>query len=161
MNAYVERDLNVGLLGFASYADYLDSPLWASIRAKVTGACVRCGKERRQVHHAAYDLETLKGERFDTLIPACQGCHDRAERLGKRVGGDERLHAATLYLLSGTKPPRRQKRPRRRDRGLSMTWRSERQAVAAAADIRACAKKRKARRVVNSVSRDMAPRLVK
>ena len=67
-------------MGFASYGEYLKSPLWADVRWRVYAAkgrmCLVC-KERRatQIHHRQYDIETLKGETLNYLVPICRQCH--------------------------------------------------------------------------------------
>jgi hypothetical protein len=70
-------------IGFGSYTDYLKSPLWASIRSRVYASkgrmCLGCKTRRAtQIHHRQYDLDTLKGDTLNYLIPICRQCH-RAE----------------------------------------------------------------------------------
>lgn len=70
-------------IGFGCYADYLASPLWASIRSRVYASkgrmCLDCKMRRAtQIHHRQYDLETLKGDTLNYLVPICRQCH-RAE----------------------------------------------------------------------------------
>lgn len=65
-------------MGFASYADYLASELWASIRSKVLlngAACYCCGREATQVHHSAYRKKDLEGRDLRRLHPICARCH--------------------------------------------------------------------------------------
>lgn len=69
-------------LGFATYADYLNSALWKGIRSRVYGTkgriCIRCKSHRAtQIHHAQYDVETLAGRCILHLIPICRSCHER------------------------------------------------------------------------------------
>ncbi len=84
-NPYRYRDDNLRAMGFPSYADYLQSPLWASIRARVVadagGVCSGCGADKGvQVHHRAYDPATLKGEQLHAMSALCFRCHSRMER---------------------------------------------------------------------------------
>jgi len=76
---YEARGRHLLALGFATYADYLASPLWASIRQKVLdrdrGQCRLCPKPATQVHHARYDRETLEGTSLTFLGAVCAGCH--------------------------------------------------------------------------------------
>lgn len=68
-------------LGFASYGAYLKSDLWRAIRAMVMdrsdGMCEteNCGKPAVQVHHLAYNIDTLIGRRLESLQAVCGSCH--------------------------------------------------------------------------------------
>lgn len=66
-------------LGFSSYARYLASDLWLTIRAKAMesagGKCARCGGDATQVHHTEYSYEALRGDRPKTLVALCRVCH--------------------------------------------------------------------------------------
>jgi hypothetical protein len=67
-------------IGFDSYAEYLKSPLWASIRSRVYASkgrmCLDCKTRRAtQIHHRQYDLTTLKGDTLNYLVPVCRQCH--------------------------------------------------------------------------------------
>ena len=66
-------------LGFDSYAEYLDSDLWRSIRERVFyekgRRCTCCSKMASQVHHAEYTDENLAGDNLDELFPVCGECH--------------------------------------------------------------------------------------
>lgn len=81
-----ERTDALSRLGFASYPDYLKSGLWESIRERVLGRddhkCERCGGEATQVHHAAYDIATLRGECLDRLYSVCREHHKGSHRRG-------------------------------------------------------------------------------
>lgn len=80
---YGERRTALFELGFKTYTEYLASPLWASIRAKVIRPGTRCagGCERyaTQVHHGKYTLAVLKGRDLRHLYPVCGGCHLSSE----------------------------------------------------------------------------------
>lgn len=64
-------------LGFKNYADYLLSPWWRGLRAKVLMrdlVCQRCSSaEGLQVHHVAY--VRLGAESLDDLTTLCSRCH--------------------------------------------------------------------------------------
>lgn len=82
--AYRQEVLNRN--GFASYADYLASDLWADIRRRVLerdgGCCVICSKTASQVHHTSYGDVTIRGERLDKLFSLCGSCHVGVEFKG-------------------------------------------------------------------------------
>lgn len=80
--AYRERDNLLATLGFATYAAYLESDLWKSIRIRVVASqpkCVACHCETQCVHHAAYTLANLSGKTLDRLLGICFACHDHIE----------------------------------------------------------------------------------
>lgn len=85
MEGYGERWRILLRLGFATYADYLQSDLWQDIRKRVLALrsdrrCDNCEKERAvQVHHRTYDEKTLRGLRLDRLVPLCRKCHEQIE----------------------------------------------------------------------------------
>ncbi len=115
-NPYRIRQQQLEALGFVSYEAYLRSALWRSIRARVLGKCICCGRKGNTVHHASYDAATMRGERVDTLLCVCRGCHRQAERQGKRHPDPaDRLSAATAFLLCRqprqVRPSRRLRRP--------------------------------------------------
>lgn len=70
-------------LGFRSYQDYMASPLWRKIRAKVLpragGRCAFCGERATQVHHRAYTYRVLKGQKPNLLVQCCGDCHKDIE----------------------------------------------------------------------------------
>lgn len=70
-------------LGFATYQDYLNSPLWKGIRARVLirdgNKCRLCQRNAEQVHHRAYDYATMSGCCIDRLISICESCHHDIE----------------------------------------------------------------------------------
>ena len=110
MNPYAKRSAVLERLGYATYVSYLRGRVWRSIRARVLPApCVCCGLAATQVHHAAYDAETMRGKSLDALMPVCRRCHRRAEQIAKRRAGTmvERLHEATRLLQTADWPKRR------------------------------------------------------
>jgi 5-methylcytosine-specific restriction endonuclease McrA len=80
---YKRRASNLKDLGFDSYRQYLESPLWASIRSEVLARdkkkCVKCGGRATQVHHMSYGPKVLSGERIGRLVSVCASCHRAAE----------------------------------------------------------------------------------
>lgn len=88
---YQDRNDTLKFMGYASYAEYLASPLWTSIREKVYKykgtKCVLCNKDATCVHHRGYGLDTLEGTNLTPLVPLCNGCHMRIEFKSK---GDKR-----------------------------------------------------------------------
>ena len=79
MNSYQERNLILSRMGFPSYAEYLKSELWASIRRrgfeKYGHDCIRCGNPAYTLHHTNYSEAVLSGETLDGLVPLCEVCH--------------------------------------------------------------------------------------
>lgn len=82
MIEYEERDSVLLAIGFASYAEYLNSRKWAQIRNRVLtkrGKCACCGEPATEVHHKDYRQETMIGADISGLVPVCSACHDIAE----------------------------------------------------------------------------------
>lgn len=92
---YKRRKRNLLVLGYISYSAYLRSFLWSEIRKDVlrrNGKCRVCGKKATQVHHADYELETLRGDGIaaESLWPVCKRCHKGAEfKAGRKLGPTE------------------------------------------------------------------------
>lgn len=88
MKCYERRDRNVRKIGFATYADYLASPLWARIRREAMERsgrrCECCGQPAVQVHHRSYAVACLLGQRPQWLTPICDACHGRGEWNGTK-----------------------------------------------------------------------------
>jgi len=143
MNPYRERDYSLIALGYSSYKQYLASALWKSIRARVSGDCLRCGAKRRCVHHASYDLDTMRGERIDTLVPACTKCHRMAEHKAKHLDPMERLNSVTAMLMTAFTVPGKR---RYRDKS-AMTWVSARVLPASAPTKRMVKMRKDAKRI--------------
>lgn len=77
-----KRDEVLFRLGFASYQDYLRSPLWAGIRTaklEATPRCECCGDKAQQVHHMTYTRSVLDGKRPHQLVCVCESCHVKIE----------------------------------------------------------------------------------
>ena len=70
-------------LGFETYNEYLASDLWHTIREFVRAhkgsKCVKCGRLADTIHHARYDMETLRGRTLEWLWPVCKQCHKWSE----------------------------------------------------------------------------------
>jgi len=86
---YEERVWSLARMGYTSYAAYLASDRWAGIRLRVMarcgGVCEVCrGRPAGTVHHRGYGLATMTGQRLDSLVACCHGCHRAAEFDGER-----------------------------------------------------------------------------
>jgi hypothetical protein len=110
-------------LGYASYEDYLRSPLWASIRSRVFElkgwTCLRCkSAPAKQVHHTRYEPVDMRGERLLYLEPICVQCH-RGEhaaaraRMSHQVVKRVKTKAAKPVDASGVKLVRLSERQRK------------------------------------------------
>lgn len=74
-------------LGFATYADYLRSPLWRRIRAGFLSwhrYCFLCPCRAVQVHHIVYSRRNLLGQSTRGLRALCRACHLEVEFDGDR-----------------------------------------------------------------------------
>ena len=81
-----QRDAVLKACGYSSYAVYLQSALWFSIRAKILPAACACGCGRiaDQVHHTQYTEANLMGASLGHLVPINHYCHRVIEFIGKR-----------------------------------------------------------------------------
>lgn len=84
VNRYAQRDAVLLQMGFANYQEYLASPLWARIRARVMKACdglCICGKEATEIHHRSYKRRYMEGKgKINSFLTAiCRECHDFIE----------------------------------------------------------------------------------
>lgn len=95
---YRYRNLALRKIGFESYADYLNSPLWREIRQKVldkSRECYVCGGAATQCHHASYSRRVLKGLKLDRIFPICRFCHQQIEfcdRTKTKLNPDQATH---------------------------------------------------------------------
>lgn len=82
-DTYQGRAFWLAELGFASYADYLASPLWQTVRSKVLRKakwrCCCCRGRATQVHHSRYHRNDLTGKNGKYLHAICGTCHQSAE----------------------------------------------------------------------------------
>lgn len=80
---YQQRNAILKRLGYATYADYLASPVWAAIRLRVLNRdcwkCRGCNREASQVHHHAYTVQNLIGKELRSLSAICRRCHEQIE----------------------------------------------------------------------------------
>lgn len=81
--SYRSRAWFLKKLGFASYAAYLKTPLWAEIRERVFKlkgrSCHLCGRFASQAHHTRYHEADLAGRKTKYIHPICGRCHKRIE----------------------------------------------------------------------------------
>lgn len=116
---YKARNEILREMGFASYRDYLASPLWSKIRKRVFGRdggrCRACGEKGGQVHHQSYDLRTLKGKTIKRLLLLCRKCHEEVEvdGLGRKRSAtaavaEARARVRKAPLRPGRRRPKRQ-----------------------------------------------------
>lgn len=73
-------------LGFACYADYLDSGHWQSFRGRYRKSasqltCKVCDDPRIELHHTTY--ERLGHERMTDVVPLCRSHHEQVHKLLK------------------------------------------------------------------------------
>jgi uncharacterized protein YlaI len=80
---YLRRNARLRAIGFATYADYLASRLWKSIRRRVYAAkgksCFLCGARATELHHNRYRSKDLSGRTIKNIYPVCHACHHRVE----------------------------------------------------------------------------------
>jgi 5-methylcytosine-specific restriction endonuclease McrA len=111
-SSYKERDLILKKAGFASYRDYLSSPTWWKIRARVMekagGKCRICGGKAAQAHHVFYSRSNLKGSNLTGVVAICRQCHEEVEFTdGKKLNQEaSRKKYSAASPGSGTKSPR-------------------------------------------------------
>lgn len=104
-------------LGFASYADYLNSALWAGIRRRTYDLkgriCCRCKvAASTQIHHTDYSDDTLAGLTLDGLMPVCRECHRAIHGIGAKTRPAQAIKGARSKGQSqGRKKPKRKLRP--------------------------------------------------
>ena len=113
----MSRERVLSAIGFASYEDYLQSDLWASIRLKVFQLkgrkCCVCRDVATQVHHKCYDAATLTGHSIKSLLPICKSCHDKAHEQGS-------LAAANRFVRDNGPRERKPARKRQSDDLLAL-----------------------------------------
>lgn len=113
---YSRRNAILEFLGFGSYREYLNSPLWQEVRQKVLvgGPCYVCGRlNATQVHHQEYTEENLCGDSLQGMVPICGGCHRKVEfsPSGKKysmIGANRKTDSLRgSRMAAERKPPRR------------------------------------------------------
>lgn len=74
---------NLHAIGFRSYKEYLNSPLWDRVRTSIfmlaDRKCKLCGSKAQVVHHKDYSKQTLLGFRPHNLVALCEACHTKIE----------------------------------------------------------------------------------
>lgn len=79
VETYSTRDKRLVRLGYRCYREYLCSPLWSGIRARVFKekgiGCRGCGKRATSIHHMSYRTDVLRGLNIIPLFPVCESCH--------------------------------------------------------------------------------------
>lgn len=76
-DCYAERKQSLVSLGYRDPKKYFKSPLWQGIkRTKLSfhPSCVVCGFKSAAVHLLDYRVETLQGNRMESLVPLCKVC---------------------------------------------------------------------------------------
>jgi len=94
IRAYRERNRILRSRGYNTYAEYLKSELWQSIRARVLAQsreCYACGGYANQAHHHSYRKPDLDGRDIRRISPICHRCHKIIEF---RERDDEKLNPA-------------------------------------------------------------------
>ncbi len=75
-------------MGYATYGEYLGSPLWKTIRARVLAAkgrsCWVCDDPAAAIHHTSYNGLVMQGLDLSHLFPLCEACHRAVEFDGDR-----------------------------------------------------------------------------
>ncbi len=98
--AYQQRNHDLRTLGFATYADYLQSETWKAIRLRVLKRdlfrCYGCYGRACQVHHRSYSANVLAGRDTAPLVAICYPCHQSIEL--DRKGNKLSLEATNARL---------------------------------------------------------------
>lgn len=122
MKGYDERDVNLAMMGYSSYEEYLDSDLWQTIRLRVlerdNHLCRVCDKPERPaacVHHTSYAVSVLKGEDISSLYSLCHGHHLTVEF-------DSTVPGRKLHLKSVVKKTARHLKFKDKKRRPSKPW---------------------------------------
>lgn len=106
---YRERSKSLTAMGFASYGDYLKSPLWMEIRDRIIARdkslCAACGKTGREVHHRSYSQGVLEGVQDSQLILLCGHCHGLIEFSGDTKCTLTEANSRLDSILHGTPLP--------------------------------------------------------
>ncbi len=80
---YRDRDVILARMGYESYSEYLNSALWARIRAEAYAEhgpyCWLCRDKAVHLHHKSYSEAVMRGNNIDALVPLCEKCHKKVE----------------------------------------------------------------------------------
>lgn len=83
VNRYAQRDEVLRQMGYSSYREYLASPLWKKIKARLFKVCDRCpcGAPATEAHHRTYKRRYLegRGKLHKFVVPVCRSCHQSIE----------------------------------------------------------------------------------
>lgn len=91
LKGFRNRNRRLRALGFATYQEYLASPLWKEIREAVLlrdeYKCRLCGSRASQVHHKSYSYAALIKITPFGQIAVCRRCHEFVEfEDGRKTG---------------------------------------------------------------------------
>ncbi len=115
-------------MGYLSYRAYLQSSLWAKIRARVMGRdgwrCTICQSTNHVVvHHRSYDMPVMQGRDDSKLVTVCGECHESITFApdGTKRSMDKQITAelamrgnkAAIRALGRTTKRKRKRRERR------------------------------------------------
>lgn len=105
------------MLGYATYEDYLNGPLWADFRQRYLRSgkptvCRVCGCANITLHHITY--ERIGCESFDDVIPLCWKHHKAVHRwlASSRLGPE-----ATERAIACVRQREEGRRSRKRGKG--------------------------------------------
>ncbi len=104
MKCYAKRNDLLATLGYASYAEYLQSDQWRGLRQRIVRRfpnCLLCDADAVDVHHLDYQVDTLLGRRQHRLVPLCRYHHHQIEFDGNRKR-DVRQATGALCKLAET-----------------------------------------------------------
>jgi len=139
---YKQRGRLIRQLGLGqTYAEYLASPRWQGIRARVmqrdAGLCQVCGKAATQVHHQRYRRDNLLGLSLAHLIAICGDCHrivEFSDRKRKRAPSEAekatlkraRECGGGLAATPSKRPTKAERKARRVQRAITQAEREQR-----------------------------------
>ena len=110
-STYAGRDAMLFWLGYPSYADYLRSDLWRTIRKRILvrdgNRCCVCHGKASEVHHAAYTRAAMLGQEDEQLLSLCRDCHKGIEFT---PGGSKRRLAEVGGKRIRRRPPKPQQK---------------------------------------------------
>lgn len=119
--SYWRRNARVNALLHMTWQQYLDSPLWRSIRASALSrdnhACQLCGSVATEVHHRDYNADTILGKSPSSLMSVCRSCHKAIEFDGTRKVSIEEMQRRIAFVAK-RKTKLRKSRPLNQKGGL-------------------------------------------
>jgi len=136
-DTYQERNVNLATIGFSSYADYLNSDMWAGIKRRAYKrkgeSCSLCKSLATEMHHNRYAVDDLIGSTLEHLHPLCSTCHESIEHdqaghkvdllTARRVFNERRQ--LFIERLNGTKKllsSKERRRKRKADKYTILPW---------------------------------------